>query len=83
MKSDEHWLAISKQMALEMMKLPDVFSLKQVVDNKFALKLFRSIQTDALKWAAEQITTDGNPDVAREKIMRKINDVAAMPNASS
>ena len=62
------------------MKLPDVFNLKQAVDNKFALKLFRSIQADALKWAAEQITTDGNPDVARDKIMRKIKDVAAMPN---
>ena len=47
------------------------------------IDLVKIIQTDALKWAAEQITTDGNPDVARDKIMRKINDVAALPNVES
>jgi hypothetical protein len=48
-----------------------------------AKSLIEIIQTDALQWAAEQIITDGNPDVARDKIMRKIDDVAAMPNEKS
>lgn len=29
----------------------------------------RDVQADALKWAAEQIITDGNPDIARAKIL--------------
>jgi hypothetical protein len=49
MKTAEEWLEVSKQMALEIEKLPDVFNMKQVVDNKYALKLFKQIQLDAYR----------------------------------
>lgn len=40
-----------------------------------ARSVIKQIQAEALKWAADQIITDGNPDVAREKIMQQIQRV--------
>ena len=43
----------------------------------------KQIQADALKWAVEQVETSESQNIARERIMRKINDVAAQPNEKS
>lgn len=51
----------------------------QLLPSPQNVKFINAIQRDALVWALDQIVTDGNPDVARDKITDKINQLLKHP----
>lgn len=48
----------------------------QGLPNPQNMKFVNAIQRDALRWASEQIISDGNPDIARDKITSRIEQLA-------
>lgn len=49
-----------------------MFKLHSCVGNKKFAKQIEQIQADTIKSCADLIVTDGNPDIAREKILALI-----------
>jgi len=62
------------------MKTSDYYAANRIfqrTSKDSAKKLIEAVQIEALAWAAHQIVTDGNPDVARDKITQKIQELIA------
>lgn len=72
MKSAEEWLEVSKQIALELMKLPKIDAINQAVDNKFAIKLFKQIQLDAYKAGVGDADLNARESKTLEEAIKRI-----------